>query len=612
MALIDKIENIGDAIREKTAVSDRMTLDEMAENIRSMETAEKPMTALEFYRQDRNPDWPKIPLPSEMKDPESPYYEEKDTVYLLVDSSNEFDDHFGFTVQGSGIYLTKYFYKDTELIASGDATELASGTNYRYETKLQDKKDYPGVNYIVFKLNATSLTYFTEYYPTYQDVRNSRIVEVSFKANNCRHIDSRKFNSYTVYASYSGLYNTIYESSCYLFDSARSLKCVPEFDNPGLVNCNNLFSSCYSLMYVPDIILPNATKAAALFSNAHSLITVPSLYAPNVTDAYNIFMYAQSLKHVGVVNLQKNKSFDRIFQYCVSLESVDEIISEEVTSTQNMFEECRSLVKAPFFDTSKVTNMSYMFNVCYALREVPLYDTSNVQRMSSMFASCHALKKIPLLNTSNCVDMQVMFNECYSLEEVPQIDTSKVNRISSLFAYCYSMTKAPRLNLQSVTSILQYAFKDCRCLREVYISAINPSYNNDDLFNNMLQNDSYLEKLDINLSNTEVPIKIRIDGAYYLQYLRLRNMNAYNMYGSAANLRYLVLDSVPDTLISDGMSTLSGSYHFTGTKDSSYNPQGLKDGKIFVPDDKVDAMKASSGWSAYADLIYPISELDIE
>ena len=50
-------------------------------------------------------------------------------------------------------------------------------------------------------------------------------------------------------------------------------------------------------------------------------------------------------------------------------------------------------------------------------------------------------------------------------------------------------------------------------------------------------------------------------------------------------------------------------YHFNGKVNSTYNPQGLKDGRIYVPDDKVDALKSASGWSKYADIIVPLSTL---
>lgn len=35
-------------------------------------------------------------------------------------------------------------------------------------------------------------------------------------------------------------------------------------------------------------------------------------------------------------------------------------------------------------------------------------------------------------------------------------------------------------------------------------------------------------------------------------------------------------------------------YHFKGTVNANYNPDGLKDGAIYVPDDKVEELKAAT------------------
>ena len=50
-------------------------------------------------------------------------------------------------------------------------------------------------------------------------------------------------------------------------------------------------------------------------------------------------------------------------------------------------------------------------------------------------------------------------------------------------------------------------------------------------------------------------------------------------------------------------------YHFYGTVNTDYNPNGLKDGRIYVPDDKVEALKTATNWSVYADIIVPLSTL---
>lgn len=53
----------------------------------------------------------------------------------------------------------------------------------------------------------------------------------------------------------------------------------------------------------------------------------------------------------------------------------------------------------------------------------------------------------------------------------------------------------------------------------------------------------------------------------------------------------------------------SSCYHFTGQYSSTYNPNSLRDARIYVPDDKVDALKAATNWSDYADFIVPLSTL---
>ena len=54
--------------------------------------------------------------------------------------------------------------------------------------------------------------------------------------------------------------------------------------------------------------------------------------------------------------------------------------------------------------------------------------------------------------------------------------------------------------------------------------------------------------------------------------------------------------------------SLEGCYHFNGTQNDAYNPNGDKDGYIYVPDDLVESYKTTTGWSTYASQIKPLSE----
>ena len=82
------------------------------------------------------------------------------------------------------------------------------------------------------------------------------------------------------------------------------------------------------------------------------------------------------------------------------------------------------------------------------------------------------------------------------------------------------------------------------------------------------------------------------------------NQFAYDCY-SLKKLIIRNMDSIPAL----NSNAFAECYHFTGTTDATYNPQGLKDGRIYVPDDKVNALKTATNWSKYADIIVPLSTL---
>ena len=211
--------------------------------------------------------------------------------------------------------------------------------------------------------------------------------------------------------------------------------------------------------------------------------------------------------------------------------------------------------------TSNVTNMEGMFYYCTKLTTIPLIDTSLVTKMSNMLEQCTKLTTIPQLNTINVSTMYAMFRYCEHLTTIPQLNTSNVTNMNSMFQNCLSLKTIPQLDTRKVTN-MRYLFYNCYKLTTIDITHMN-------------------------ITSTS--------GSGYF---------AYNCY-SLTKLIIRNMDSIP-TLASDAFD---GCYHFTGTVNSKYNPQGLKDGRIYVPDDKVDALKTASGWSTYADIIVPLSTL---
>lgn len=274
---------------------------------------------------------------------------------------------------------------------------------------------------------------------------------------------------------------------------------------------------------------------------------------------------------------------DLFYEYWGS--SLDDAINScdfsGITSAKKMFFDCKNLVSVPLFNTSNVTDMQYMFSYCKKLITIPQLNTSNVTNMSYMFTHCESLTTISQLNTSNVTDMSYMFNNCTSLTTIPQLDTSSVTNMSVMFYYCNRLTTISQLNTSSVTNMSDM-FTDCSNLTT--IPQLDTS--NVTTMSYMFSACNKLTTIDItHMANNNTSFAYNCNS---LTKLIIRNM-----------------DTIP-TLSS---SAFDNCYHFTGITSATYNPQGLKDGRIYVPDDKVEALKTATNWSVYADIIVPLSTL---
>ena len=209
------------------------------------------------------------------------------------------------------------------------------------------------------------------------------------------------------------------------------------------------------------------------------------------------------------------------------------------------------------------TRTTWANNLTYEILQKALkYDTtSNVTNMTGMFYFCKKLTTIPLINTSLVTNMSSMFRECYAITTIPQLDTSKVTDMGKMFQSCPNLTTIPQLNTSSVKNMIRM-FEGCSNLTTIDITHMNIT----------------------STSNSEFFALY----CYSLTKLIIRNMTTIPPLNSNA---------------------FTDCYHFTGTTNATYTPQGLKDGRIYVPDDKVDALKTATNWSTYADIIAPLSTL---
>ena len=206
-------------------------------------------------------------------------------------------------------------------------------------------------------------------------------------------------------------------------------------------------------------------------------------------------------------------------------------------------------------DKSSPTLFYYMTE----LSENDIPPSNNVVNMSYMFVNCSSLITIQQLDTSSCTNMQSLFSSCSKLTTIPQLDTSIAIITNSMFNGCNSLTSIPQLDTSSCSNI-GFMFNSCYVLEKIDITKFASGTNYNDYF---------------------------AQNCYSLKTLIIRTM-----------------DKIP-TL---GSHAFTNCYHFYGTTDATYNPNGLKDGRIYVPDDKVASLKTATNWSVFADIIKPLSE----
>ena len=188
-------------------------------------------------------------------------------------------------------------------------------------------------------------------------------------------------------------------------------------------------------------------------------------------------------------------------------------------------------------------------------------DTENVTNMTNMFYQCYALTTIPQLDTSKVTNMLQMFYYCQNLTTIPQLDTSNVTNMSHMFESCSNLTTIPQFNTSKVTN-MNSMFSYCRKLTTIDITHMN---------------------------------------------ITSISASGYFAYNCCSLTKFIIRNMT--TIPSIGTSIFGNCYHFTGTTNETYNPQGLKDGRIYVPDDKVNELKTATNWSEYADIIVPLSTL---
>ena len=187
----------------------------------------------------------------------------------------------------------------------------------------------------------------------------------------------------------------------------------------------------------------------------------------------------------------------------------------------------------------------------------------------------------------------------------------------------YLCTNLTRANFPKATQIGQYAFYSCSKLTSIDLPSAtsigNSAFHSCSKLTSIdLPSATSIEANSFNgcsaLTSIDLPSATSIGNSAfeYCNKIVSANLPSATSIGSSAFSRCASLKSV--ILRSETVCALANTsafqycYHILGTVNSTYNPNGDRDGYIYVPANLVDAYKSATNWSTYASQIRAIED----
>lgn len=322
-------------------------------------------------------------------------------------------------------------------------------------------------------------------------------------------------------------------------------------DTQGIESAQEMFYGCNMLQTIPEFVTSSANNMKEMFYGCKKLIEAPFVDMQNATDTSSMF------------------------QECRELEKVNLSYECKSTTAYNMFGYCYKLKEVPLFDTSNVISMQNMFDRCQLFTTIPLYNTSNVTNFSSMMLYCKELTQFPAIDTSKATLMKSMFNGCIALESLPPLDMSNVTDMSYFLSECSKFSQDLIFDVPNCTTYQQVCYK-CSKIKKVVFKNTTLVKSFSSAFTSC--SDLYCVDIDTyNISSTGSSISCL--NCYSLKALVIRNFGTNYALSSTA---------------------LSSCFHFEGTTNPTYNPDGLKDGYIYIPRNMISVLTNTTNWSTHA------------
>lgn len=239
--------------------------------------------------------------------------------------------------------------------------------------------------------------------------------------------------------------------------------------------------------------------------------------------------------------------------------------------------------------TSNATSVrNYAFYYLSNLISANFPNATNIGK--NVFERCSNLKNANLPNATKVSDN--MFYYCRSLTSVNLHNAKSIGYYS--FGYCSSLTN---IDVPYATTVDENAFRECTNLTNVNLP------NATKLKSYAFRTCSLLQS--INLHNVTYISGYVFQECTKLTSVILPNITTIDNYGlaNAYSLLEFLIEQKDSVCTLQGAMTFYNSYHIEGTKNATYNPNGLKDGYIYVPASLLSQYKVATNWAKHASQI---------
>lgn len=407
---------------------------------------------------------------------------------------------------------------------------------------------------------------------------------------------------------------------------------------------------------------PSCYEVFADFKGTDLSPIVETIDTSECTDFGKAFYGCTNLTSIPLLNTTKGTNFSSMYYNCSKCTTFPAINTSKGTNFSSMHQKCSALRQYPSYDLSNAENTSYMFKECKNIKGDFTFDLPKCTNAEHMFSAEYGVSDLEAtLKIKNTNKLTKMTGFCgdHGFKEVIIESLPLLESMQSSFSSYNNNVKYNKLILPDLPSIkeMSYAFKNCTINEQftigdfthctnlyqtfMYFTLGNNVVNKEIIIGNLpnvsnltnsfcnsnfehikigniekctygsetFENCRNLRKLEIGSLLPDFKPSYFVRGCSLLEEVILENISGgSDWFANDYSLKKLVIKTM-ETLPTISSNYFVNCYHFTGTTNATYNPQGLKDGRIYVPDDKVEELKTATNWSVYADIIVPLSTL---